>query len=212
MDNSLSKRIRSVQDKFVVMKSNREKMKKRLDELNREKANLIQTIDTRVATIDFVETVASNTRLGVKTKVENLITSCLKEVYDDTYSIVFDYGVKNNKTSVEIYIVRNCADGVVVKRTIDGMGGGVADTVSVPLKLIVLMNDKDSDKVLFADEPGKHLDKERVVKFGAFLKDIADKLGVQIIMTTHHESMNDFADNIHKVSLPDSVTEIERIK
>lgn len=206
------KEIRKIEDAFLVINSEREKKKALLDKLNKQKEELIHNIDLRVKTIDFIEKVATSKRQIVKDKIEQLITSCLHEVYDDSYSVEFDYGMKNSKTSVDIYIVRKCDDGMIVKRTIDGIGGGVADTVSLPLKLIVLMNDGDCDKVLFVDEPGKHLDTTRVQNFAKFLKIISEKLGVQIIMSSHHECMNDYADNIHKVILNSSISEVERLK
>jgi DNA repair exonuclease SbcCD ATPase subunit len=196
----------------LIISEERKRKLQALQKLNQEKADLIHNIDVRVQTIDFIEAVASNERNSVKEKVEKLITSCLHEVYDDSYSVEFDYGMKNSKTSVDIYIVRKCDDGMIVKRTIDGIGGGVADTVSLPLKLIVLMNDNDCDKVLFVDEPGKHLDTTRVQNFAKFLKIISEKLNVQIIMSSHHECMNDYADNIHKVTLNSSISEVERLK
>ena len=203
--------IRKIQDRFLVIKTERETKLKKLEELNKERSETLQNIDVRVRTINFVESVASQERNRVKEKVERLITSCLHAVYDDTYSVEFDYGIKNSKTSVEIYVNRKCKNGMEVKRTIDGLGGGVADTISLPLKLIVLMNDK-FDKVLIADEPGKHLDIKRIEKFAEFIKEITEKLGVQIIMSSHHECMSDYADNIPRITLDDSVSKVERLK
>lgn len=208
----IQKRVRDIQDKFIIVKSRRDDQIKKLENLNKEKEETLRNIDIRIQTVNFVEAVASNERLNVKEKVERLITSSLQEVYDDSYSVEFDYGMRGSRTSVEIYIVRKCSDGMVVRRTIDGIGGGVADTVSLPLKLIVLMNDSEFDKVLIADEPGKHLDTTRIVKFAKFLQEVSKKLGVQIIMSSHHACMNDYADNIHRVTLNDSVSRVERIK
>ena len=165
----LGKRIRNVQDSFLLVKNDRERQLKKLDALEKERDATIKNIDARVEAINFIEGVASQERVAVKEKVEKLITDCLHEVYDDSYSVEFDYGVKGNKTSVEISMVRKCADGMVVKRQIDGFGGGVADTIALPLKLIVLLNDGECDKVLVTDEPGKHLDMTRVAKFAKFV-------------------------------------------
>ncbi len=208
----LNKRIRGVQDSFLLMKSDRERLLKKLDELERERDVTIRNIDARVEAIDFIEGVASQERIAVKEKVEKLITDCLHEVYDDSYSVEFDYGVKGNKTSVEISMVRKCADGMVVKRQIDGFGGGVADTIALPLKLIVLLNDGEYDKVLVTDEPGKHLDTTRVEKFARFVQTISHKLGVQIIMSSHWEVMREASDVVYKVSLDDSVARAVREK
>ena len=208
----LGKRIRNVQDSFLLVKNDRERQLKKLDALEKERDATIKNIDARVEAINFIEGVASQERVAVKEKVEKLITDCLHEVYDDSYSVEFDYGVKGNKTSVEISIVRKCADGMVVKRQIDGFGGGVADTIALPLKLIVLLNDGECDKVLVTDEPGKHLDTTRVAKFAKFVQTISHKLGVQIIMSSHWNVMKDASDTVHRVTLEDSVARVTREK
>ena len=151
-------------------------------------------------------------RRVVKKKVEELITSCLHEVFDNTYSVEFEYGMKRSKTSVEVHSIRKCEDGVVVKRQIDGIGGGVADAISLPLKLIVLLNDNDLDRIFVIDEPGKHLSVNHVPKFANFLSTISQKLGVQIIMSSHHTCMDKFADSINEVFLEGSKSQIVRVK
>lgn len=208
----LGKRIRNVQDSFLLVKNDRERQLKKLDALEQERDATIKNIDARVEAINFIEGVASQERVAVKEKVEKLITDCLHEVYDDSYSVEFDYGVKGNKTSVEISMVRKCADGMVVKRQIDGFGGGVADTIALPLKLIVLLNDGECDKVLVTDEPGKHLDTTRVAKFAKFVQTISHKLGVQIIMSSHWDVMKEASDTVHRVTLEDSVARVTREK
>ena len=210
--SDISIELRKLEDKFLLISKKREENLKKLDELQKEKEKLIEDISTRVEAIDYIERVANEERLDVKEKVETLITSCLQEVFDDSYSIEFDYGVKGSRTSVDIYLKRKCKDGLVVKRKIDGFGGGVADTISLPLKLIVLMNDKDYTKILFADEPGKHLDIEKVPKLGRFLKNISDKLGIQIIMSSHHDGMDDFADSVNYIKLIGSQSYVYKIK
>ena len=212
ISNELSKRIRGVQDKFLLVRNDRERQLRKLDALEKERDATVMNIDARVEAINFIEGVASQERIAVKEKVEKLITDCLHEVYDDSYSVEFDYGVKGNKTSVEISMVRRCADGMVVKRQIDGFGGGVADTIALPLKLIVLLNDGECDKVLVTDEPGKHLDTTRVAKFAKFVQTISHKLGVQIIMSSHWDVMAKYSDAVYTIELEDSVSRASRVK
>lgn len=212
ISNELSKRIRGVQDKFLLVRNDRERQMRKLDALEKERDATVRNIDSRVEAINFIEGVASQERIAVKEKVEKLITDCLHEVYDDSYSVEFDYGVKGNKTSVEISMVRRCEDGMVVKRQIDGFGGGVADTIALPLKLIVLLNDGECDKVLVTDEPGKHLDTTRVAKFAKFVQTISHKLGVQIIMSSHWEVMAKYSDAVYTIELEDSVSRASRVK
>ncbi len=212
MDAELKNRMKAVADRFLIMKTDRERALAKLERLQAERDETVHNIDLRVEAINFVEGVAAHERVAVKERVERLVTSCLHEVYGDSYSVEFEYGVKGNKTAVEISVVRRCADGLEVHRGIDGIGGGVADTVALPLKLIVLMNDDGLDKVLITDEPGKHLDTTRVNAFAKFVGVVSHELGVQVIMSSHWDVMKDEADTVHRVTLDDSVARVERIK
>jgi len=204
--------LRFIEDRFLILNSEREKRLSQLECVEKEKEELISKIETYVNSIEFVESVAESERSYVKEKVESLITSCLRSVYDDSYKLEFRYGMKSYRSAVEILVTKECNDNMVITRNIDGIGGGVADSISVPLKLIVLLNDQSFSNVLICDEQGKHLDEKRVENFGEFLKKISESLGVQILMSTHHSSLVYYADSVYSVSINDSVSSVEKIK
>lgn len=212
MIETLRKEVRKIEDSFYLITQNREKKEKTLKELKERQDNILKDMEITTKSIDFVEQVATEERRGMKNEVESLITSCLHEVFDETYSVEFEYGMKRSKTSVEVYLIRRCEDGLLVKRKINGMGGGVADSISLPLKLIVLLNDSALEKTFVIDEPGKHLDAASVPKFAKFLKRISEKLKVQIIMSSHHDCMEKFADCVNRIVLEGSKSYIEREK
>lgn len=212
MLNNLKGEFRKVEDAFLLIDAERKRKETELEKHKEERDQLIHDLEICSKAIEFIEKVSTEERRVVKKKVEELITSCLHEVFDDTYSVEFEYGMKRSKTSVEVHSIRKCEDGVVVKRQIDGIGGGVADAISLPLKLIVLLNDSDLDRIFVIDEPGKHLSVNHVPKFANFLSTISQKLGVQIIMSSHHTCMDKFADSINEVFLEGSKSQIVRVK
>lgn len=212
MLNQLKGEFRKVEDAFLLIDAERKRKETELEKHKEERDQLIHDLEICSKAIEFIEKVSTEERRVVKKKVEELITSCLHEVFDDTYSVEFEYGMKRSKTSVEVHSIRKCEDGVVVKRQIDGIGGGVADAISLPLKLIVLLNDNDLDRIFVIDEPGKHLSVNHVPKFANFLSTISQKLGVQIIMSSHHTCMDKFADSINEVFLEGSKSQIVRVK
>ena len=208
----LLKELEGICQNFAYIKKQREIRKEQLEKIQKQKQQVINNISLRIETIDFIQKIALQQRQQVKQKVQKLITSCLQQVYDDSYSVQFNYGIKGSKTSVDIVLVRKCKDGLVVRRGIQGIGGGVADSISLPLKLIVLLNDKEYEKILITDEPGKHLDLQRVPKFANFVKRISEQLGVQIIMSSHHEVMDSFADTVNLVTIEGSLSSVQKIK
>lgn len=212
MLNQLKGEFRKIEDAFLLIEAERKRKESELEKHKEERDQLIHDLEICSKAIEFIEKVSTEERRVVKNKVEELITSCLHEVFDDTYSVEFEYGMKRSKTSVEVHSVRKCEDGMVVKRQIDGIGGGVADAISLPLKLIVLLNDSELDRIFVIDEPGKHLSVNHVPKFANFLSIISKKLKVQIIMSSHHTCMDQFADSINEVYLEGSKSQIVRVK
>lgn len=206
------KELERLGQEFSYIKKQRQIRKKQLEQLQELKEKTLENISLRIQTIEFIQKIALEQRQEVKQKVQKLITSCLQQVYDDSYSVQFNYGIKGSKTSVDIILVRKCKDGMVVKRGIQGIGGGVADSISLPLKLIVLLNDKQFDKILVTDQPGKHLDLQRVPRFANFIKRISEQLGIQVIMSSHHEVMDVFADSVNLVTIDGSLSSVQKVK
>jgi DNA repair exonuclease SbcCD ATPase subunit len=87
-----------------------------------------------------------------------------------------------------------------VRREIGGFGGGVADSISVPLRLMVLLGSKQVARICVLDECYKHMDVERIELVAEFLKTLTDKLGMQVIICTHHAVIRDRADKTYLVS------------
>jgi len=204
--------IRNLEREVIILKNDNENYKKEIDNLTSDNERRSEDLKYAIESIDFIEKAANHERSLVKDKVESVISDALKEIYGDEYSIKFDYTMKRNKTSVDIYLVKHTDIGDVVRKQ-DGIGGGVSDVISLPLKLLVLMALQKNAKVLIADEPGKHMD-DRVDKFGFFLKNVSEKLGIQIIILTHFQSMTEFSDNVYKVTMIDNKTTsiVEQVK
>jgi DNA repair exonuclease SbcCD ATPase subunit len=163
------------------------------------------------SSLRFVEASVSARRNSIKERVESIIGEALRMVYGNNYALQVDYAVKNNRSTVDFRVVKKTKDGDVV-RGIEGVGGGVADTISLPLKLVVLRSTPNADKVLLTDEAGKHIDLERVERFADFIRLVSKKLGVQVIMCTHHEALVNHADVVYRVINHDGHSQVERLK
>lgn len=148
--------------------------------------------------LQFVEDVANSRRSVMKDQIEEIITEALHSIYGPDYGIELVYNVKNNRSNLDILLVRNTDCGEI-KRNMDGFGGGVADTISMPLRLLVLLASKQTDTIGLLDECFKHVDTERVELVGLFLKTICDRLGVQLVMCSHHELLKDNATSTYQI-------------
>ena len=200
------KKISELEKQFILQKNNNEQLNKKITVLEQEVEQHKENLRLGIEAINFIEKAANNQRSLIKDKIESVITDALKEIYGDEYEITFDYTMKRNKTSVDIYLTKHTKLGDIVRKQ-GGFGGGVSDVISLPLKLLVLLALQTNDKILIADEPGKHMD-QRVDKFGYFLRNICDKLGVQLIVLTHHQCLSEFANSVYEVSMQNKVTTV----
>lgn len=147
----------------------------------------------------FLEELANARRGAMKGKIEVVVSEALRFIYGNTYRVALSYGVKNNRSSLDIEMVRDTPAGEV-RRDMGGFGGGVADTISVPLRLMVLVGSRQTDKVCVLDECWKHFDPGRIELVGQFLRMLSEKLGMQVIFCTHHLPLQQFADRVYQVS------------
>ena len=151
----------------------------------------------------------ANTRRGaMRGSIESVVSEALRLIYGDSYKVELSYGFKNNRSSLEIEMVRNTVAGEV-RRDMGGFGGGVADTISVPLRLMVLVGSRKTDKVVILDECWKHMDQERIDLVGKFVRALSDQLGMQVIFCTHHESLQAYADRAYNFSEQDGKSSVK---
>lgn len=161
--------------------------------------------------LSLLESIANSRRNILKEKLEGIITEALHLIYGDAYSVAFTYSMKHNRSSLDIELVKATNDGEV-RRGIDGHGGGVSDCISVPLRLMVLLASNRVDKVCVLDEPFKHVDPERVELVAQFIREISEKLNLQVFMLSHHQTLRDYADTVYRFEQQHGETNVERIK
>lgn len=181
---------------------------RQIDACERKILGLTENLQVGQEALAFLEDLANSRRGTMKGKIEAVVTEAIQLIYGTSYKIELSYSVKNNRSCLDIEMVRQTPAGEV-RRDMDGFGGGVADTISVPLRLMVLMGSKQTDRVCVLDECWKHMDLERIELVGKFLKLLTDKLGIQIIMCSHHEKMRDFADRTYEVSEENGTSKVE---
>lgn len=155
----------------------------------------------------FLEGLANSRRGAMKGRIEEAVSEALRMIYGASYRVELTYGVKNNRSSLDIEMVREVAAGQV-RRDMGGFGGGVADTISVPMRLMVLVGSRQTSKVCVLDECWKHIDKDRIEAVGKFLRLLAEQLGIQVVFCTHHQPLREFADVTYDVSENDGTSKV----
>lgn len=173
-------------------------LQRNIDELNNRLVDMSRKLEIAQEGLQFLENVANSRRGSMKQKIESVVSEALRLIYGKNYGVELVYDVKNNRSSLDIKLVRETKSGKV-SRSMGGFGGGVADAISVPLRLLVVLGSNQTDWVTVLDEPYKHIDVERVELAATFLKDICEKLNMQVLLLSHHECMRESADKVYEL-------------
>lgn len=158
-------------------------------------------------------TIGEERQDAARRTIEDLVTQGLQTIFDDTLSFHIVSSVRGKTTTVDFMIRTTLSGSVVDTPVMDSRGGGLAATVGFLLRVVVLMlRSQDSgDKVLVLDETFSMVSAEYLPGVAAFLREIVDRFGVQIIMVTHQELLTEDADVVYRFSQTDGRTKVARV-
>lgn len=157
----------------------------------------------------FLTSFAEEAQLSMQRKIEALVTHALRTVFDEDMEFKLVADTKARASTLDFVIVSKM-DGVDVETPVIGSrGGGVAAVVGFLLRLVVLLLSENRHRVMFLDETFAQVSEEYEPRVAEFLREIADKAGVQIVLVTHSSAYSDVADKHYRFRQVDGVTKVE---
>jgi len=151
----------------------------------------------------IIKTVALQTQQELQFHISNITTSALEAVFPDPYEFQIEFSEKGDRTEAEAHFIKN-------KELIDpmtGSGGGAVDVAAFSLRCSVWRL-KPSRPVVILDEPFRYLSRDLQPRAAEMLKEISQKLKLQIIMVTHNEDLLECADRVFTVKQRDGVSTV----
>ena len=137
-----------------------------------------------------------------------MTNEALQAIYDEELRLECDFNIKRDRSAVTLRYVKKLSDGSLLKRVPEGSGCGVSDVVAFALRM-VLIKATGCEPILIADEPFKWLGRDQIPRAAKLLKYLSEKLGVQIILTSHHPDLRDMADVAYQFKLDENgITQI----
>jgi hypothetical protein len=189
------------QEELTRLKNENDLIERQAREAEEEIIKSADKVKLATDALLFLEEVANSRRGSMKGRIESVLTEALQLVYGSTRKIELTYSVKNNRSHLAFELIKETKAGEV-RRVLDGTGSGlgVSDTVSVPLRLLVLLGSKSSDRICVLDECYKHVDGERIHLVVQFLQVLTQRLGMQVILLSHHEQLRTEVDASYEVT------------
>jgi hypothetical protein len=180
-----------LQEYISTKKGERDLLKKSVFEKILQRNEAKNDYDNNVKARWLLSEAQIRTQVRFKGHVEGLVTKAIQAVYPRDFQFLLDFERVRNK----LECVPRLKEGNTVYDDIrDCQGGGLVDVIAFGFRLVLwhLMNPKSINTIIL-DEPFRFLG-EYTVKAGQMLKEVSHKLGVQIIMVTHDDTLAEIAD------------------
>lgn len=139
----------------------------------------------------LIQQVARDTQEKLRYHIEDIVQLALDSCFPDQYEFRVNFEIKRGRTEAELILLK---DGNPMS-PMDDNGGGIVDITSFALRLAAWSLSK-TDNVIIMDEPFRFLSRDLHPKAGEILKELSQKLKLQIIMVTHSEELIQCSDKI----------------
>lgn len=147
------------------------------------------------------------TQEKIKGYIENLTTMAIQAVFDRDYRFVTDFRISRNKS--ECYFSVKEGDNEYTPK--DDQGGGIIDVISFALRVVLYSLERPrSRNVIILDEPLKWTGK-LMSKAGEMIKEVSNRLGLQVILVTHEPELAEIADKAFVVEQKDGISRVSVI-
>lgn len=148
---------------------------------------------------------------SARRQVEELVTRALQVIFSSELSFHMVQSVRAGRAEVD-FMIRSVQGAQVVETPVmEARGGGMAAVVGFVLRLVVLLLTPGARRFLALDESFAHVSASYEPRVAEFLREVADRAGVQLLLITHSDAYSDQADVRYRLSLgPGGTTVVEQ--
>ena len=164
-----------------------------------EKESLVDSYVDKLHSLEeaqvFLQKVAQATQEQLRVHIKDIVQLCLDSIWPGEVEFDLIYEVKRGKTEARLVFI---IDGEEVD-PLDADGGGLVDIASFALRIAVWTLGNTRNTIIL-DEPMKHLSDNLQPLAAEIIKELSQKLGLQVIMITHRKELTCIADKVFEVS------------
>lgn len=148
--------------------------------------------DNLVEARRIISEAARITQLQFKGFVETLVTMAIQTVFpEEQYKFVMEFDLKANRSEINLLVQQGEKTPYSPE---DEQGGGLLDIISFALRVVMWSLEKPRSRPIFVmDEPFRYCGKLTSLA-GNMVKEISSKLGIQMLIVTHEDSLAEIAD------------------
>lgn len=157
---------------------------------------------------EVIRTVGLATQQQLEYHFSDIVTSALEAVFPDPYSLSVKFIERRGKTECDLGFQK----GDSIFDPLGATGGGAIDVASFALRIAAWSMQRPRPRpVMVLDEPFRHLSTNLQARAGAMLRQISERLQVQMLIVTHEEELEACADRIFEVRQVKGVSQVKQV-
>jgi DNA repair exonuclease SbcCD ATPase subunit len=157
----------------------------------------------------LLTTIGEQAQESARAQFEGLATQALQVIFGEGLSFRFAAGESGGQATLEPVIRSEYGGTVTETPVMDARGGGMAAVTGFVLRLVMVLLSPGVRKILFLDETFGMVSQNHVADVAGFLREVADRTGVQIVMITHDPVYAEYADvKVRLVLGKDGMTQV----
>jgi len=198
----LSQRVRALSDRAIRLTTLRDQVQKDLDTKQAEVVSLTERIDLLVKVGELFRTLMDLLVVKQVRAVEEIVTEGLQSIFFDlNLSFESDIVPRYNKVAVDFFVRQGKKDDPLSfrGRPLESFGGGPSSVASLVLRVITVLRLK-LFPMLILDEALGAVSDEYTDPTALFLRTLAQKMGVDILLVTHKQAFLDHANTAYRCS------------
>jgi DNA repair exonuclease SbcCD ATPase subunit len=196
--------LENIKRKLIEKKAERNLLINQLAQANTNKEKISYVLDNTLKARQIVQDVAEEIQKTIEFQISNLVSTALSSVFPDPYTFKLSFVQRRNKTECDLLFVKNGEEC----DPFSASGGGAIDIANFALR-IAIWSIKKTQNVFILDEPFRFVSVDLQEKCSQMMKEISEKLGIQIIMVSHLPNIIGSADQIFQV---ENIKGISKVK
>lgn len=187
--------IANVEQKMMAARINKEQIKAEIRSYGKEYRKHKERYNDALEARQLLQVVGQATQDKVSIEISDVVTTALQSIFPDPYEFVVKFELRRGQTECDFFFKRNGREADPLEEG----GGGPADVAAFALRCAFWML-RPSRPVFLLDEPFKFVKYNLHGLCSDLIKSLSEKLGFQVIMTSHFSEIIKRADKIFEVS------------
>ena len=155
---------------------------------------------------EIVRVVGLRTQKQLQYHISDITTLALEAVYENPYALDVEFVQRRNKTECDLFFSRNKSR----IEPLSASGGGAVNVAAFALRVASWsMQRPRSNNVLILDEPFGNVSADLLPRASDMLRQISNKLKLQMIIITHAQELVENADRVFLAELRRGVTVVQ---